>query len=106
MMSRTQQKNSPKLLKGHIISVPNRLPGLQAIQDRISEIIQEVTYTEFNLTDLDLRFKEDLGLDSLDIVELVMCCEREFFINLPDKAISKTQTPAELVKLIYEFSRK
>ncbi len=41
------------------------------------------------------RFKEDLGADSLDVVELVVMYEKEFNITVPDEAIDKIETVAD-----------
>ena len=43
----------------------------------------------------DLRCLDDLGADSLDIVELVMSLEEEFDIEIPDDDAEKIQTNSE-----------
>lgn len=59
--------------------------------------------------DFDLRpekvtreatFMEDLGLDSLDAVELVLACEEMFDVQIADAEIQKTMTVGHLVDLI------
>lgn len=40
----------------------------------------------------DFHFTEDMGADSLDIVELIMALEKEFNIEIPDKIIEKITT--------------
>ncbi|MEY3329263.1 MAG: hypothetical protein RLZZ115_2146 [Cyanobacteriota bacterium] len=45
-------------------------------------------------------FTEDLGADSLDIVELVMALEEEFEIEIPDEAAEKILTVQEVVDYI------
>ena len=45
-------------------------------------------------------FKEELGFDSLDMIEMIMTCERDFYISLPDKEWKHLDTPQELTHLI------
>jgi len=46
------------------------------------------------------KFVEDLGADSLDVVELVMALEEEFDIEIPDEDAEKIATVGEAVKYI------
>ncbi|MDP9195954.1 MAG: acyl carrier protein [Pseudomonadota bacterium] len=46
------------------------------------------------------KFTDDLGADSLDIVELVMAFEEEFSIEIPDDAAEKIATVSDAVKFI------
>ncbi|MEO0897098.1 MAG: acyl carrier protein [Bacteroidota bacterium] len=50
----------------------------------------------------DSKLKEDLGLDSLDMVELIMICEKDFFVTLPDEKWNQIETVAELEKVVKE----
>jgi acyl carrier protein len=49
---------------------------------------------------LDASFTEDLGADSLDIVELVMAFEEEFGIEIPDEEAEKISNVREAVDYI------
>jgi acyl carrier protein len=57
----------------------------------------------------DLDFKgvteeitfEDLGMDSLDVVELVMECEKKYSVSIGDEQIEATCTVSQLANLIY-----
>ena len=51
---------------------------------------------------LDARFVEDLGLDSLDHVEIVMSLEDEFGFEIPDKDAERLKTPRDVFKYICE----
>lgn len=46
------------------------------------------------------RFIEDLGADSLDVVELVMALEEEFDIEIPDEDAEKILTVGDAIKYI------
>ncbi len=48
----------------------------------------------------EANFIDDLGADSLDIVELVMAFEEEFGVEIPDDAAEKIQTVGDAVKYI------
>ncbi len=50
----------------------------------------------------DASFIDDLGADSLDIVELVMAFEEEFGVEIPDDAAEKISTVSDAIKYIEE----
>ena len=61
-------------------------------EDRVKEIIaKELGVEEKQLTP-EAKFIEDLGADSLDIVELVMALEEEFGLEIPDEDAEKLKT--------------
>lgn len=62
------------------------------IQEKIKQIIvDELGVDEAEVTE-NARFIEDLGADSLDLVELVMRFEEEFEIEIPDEDAEKIQS--------------
>jgi len=62
------------------------------IQEKIKQIIaDELGVDEAQVTE-NARFIEDLGADSLDIVELIMRFEEEFDIEIPDEDAEKMQS--------------
>jgi acyl carrier protein len=65
--------------------------------DKVRDIIEkELGVEREKLTD-NASFIEDLGADSLDIVELVMEFEKEFNIDIPDEDAEKLRTVGEAV---------
>lgn len=50
----------------------------------------------------DSRFLEDLGADSMDMVELIMFVEEEFGIEITDDDLPKLQTYGQLLKFIQD----
>lgn len=52
------------------------------------------------------RLVEDLGADSLDVVELIMAFEDEFGVSLPDEEIAKLKTVGDIVKFINGLKKK
>lgn len=69
----------------------------KVVVDRLEVSAEEVTE--------NAAFVEDLGADSLDVVELVMGLEDEFDIEIPDEDAEKIRTVAEAVAYIEEKTR-
>lgn len=54
----------------------------------------------------DANVIEDLGADSLDVVELLMTFEDEFKVSIPDDRLEELKTIPQIVKIIEEYSKK
>ena len=54
---------------------------------------------EQRLTD-DTRLHEDLGADSLDVVEIVMSCEERFGVEIPNRAATSLSTVGDAVRCV------
>jgi acyl carrier protein len=72
------------------------------LEDRVSAIIVE----QLGVTKEELApgasFIDDLGADSLDIVELVMAMEEEFDIEIPDDDAERIQTIGDVISYVKE----
>jgi acyl carrier protein len=64
------------------------------------EIVAEQLGVDKEKISKETHFVNDLGADSLDVVELVMELEEEFDINIPDDAAEKIQTIGQAVEYI------
>lgn len=64
-------------------------------------IVEQLGVTEDTVT-MEASFIDDLGADSLDIVELVMALEEEFDIEIPDADAEKVVTVGDVVEYIKE----
>jgi acyl carrier protein len=62
-------------------------------------VVQQLEVAEDEVTD-NASFVDDLGADSLDVVELVMGLEEEFDIEIPDEDAEKIATVGDAVKYI------
>lgn len=62
-------------------------------------IIEQLGVAENNIT-IEASFIDDLGADSLDIVELIMALEEEFDIEIPDSDAEKVVTVGDVVEYI------
>ncbi len=71
-----------------------------AVAQKVKELVaQQLGVNEEQVTD-EASFKDDLGADSLDIVELVMAFEEEFNIDIPDEDAEKVTTVGHAVSYI------
>ena len=66
-----------------------------------SIIVEQLGVTETSVT-MEASFIDDLGADSLDIVELIMALEEEFDIEIPDSDAEKVATVGDVVDYIKE----
>lgn len=70
--------------------------------ERVKEIIEE----QLNLENADIteetRFKEDLGVDSLDLFELVMAFEEEYNVEIPSEELEKLVSVGDVIKYMQE----
>ncbi len=64
-------------------------------------IVEQLGVTETSIT-MEASFIDDLGADSLDIVELIMALEEEFDIEIPDSDAEKVVTVGDVVDYIKE----
>ena len=71
-----------------------------AIEDKVREIIVEQLGVAPEEVVPEASFIDDLGADSLDIVELVMELEEEFEITIPDEQAEKIKTVGEAIDYI------
>src|ERR1044071_5266476 len=72
----------------------------KSIEQRVKEIIVEQLGVTADQVTPEAKFIEDLGADSLDIVELVMALEEEFGNEIPDEQAEKLLTVGDVVKYI------
>ncbi len=65
---------------------------MEEIKDKIKQIVIDRLDVDEDQITPDASFVEDLGADSLDIVELIMGIEEEFDIEIPDEDAEKLTT--------------
>jgi acyl carrier protein len=73
-------------------------------EDRVKEIIAKELEVDGKQLTPEAKFIEDLGADSLDIVELVMALEEEFGIDIPDEDADKMKTVGDAMKYLQEHA--
>lgn len=71
-----------------------------AVKEKVKQIIVEQLGVDEPQVDDTASFVDDLGADSLDIVELVMAFEEAFDLDIPDEDAEKIQTVKDAVDYI------
>jgi acyl carrier protein len=70
------------------------------VEQKVKQIIVEQLGVDESQVDNTASFVDDLGADSLDIVELVMAFEEAFEIDIPDEDAEKIQTVKDAIDYI------
>ena len=68
--------------------------------DKVKKIIVEQLGVDEDDITMEASFIDDLGADSLDLVELIMALEEEFDLEIPDSEAEKIQTVGDAVEYI------
>ena len=68
--------------------------------EKVKSIIIEQLDVEEDKVTMDAVIQDDLGADSLDIVDLVMAFEEEFDVEIPDEQVENIKTVGDIVKYI------
>ncbi len=73
---------------------------MEEVQAKLKEIVMDRLNAEEDQIKPEASFVEDLGADSLDIVELIMGIEEEFDIEIPDEDAEKLTTVEEAMNYV------
>jgi len=71
-----------------------------ALFDEVKEVVVEQLSVNADEVKEESKFVEDLGADSLDVVELVMALEEKFDIEIPDEDAEKIATVNDAISFI------
>ena len=74
----------------------------EEIFENVKTVIVEQLGIDEASVRMDSSFLDDLGADSLDIVEFIMALEEEFGIEIPDEDVEKIVTVKDVVEYISE----
>ena len=75
------------------------------MEQKIVELIADKLCKKTEQINLTSRLVEDLGADSLDVVELIMAFEDEFGVSLPDEDIASMKTVGDIVNYISNLKK-
>jgi acyl carrier protein len=78
----------------------------KSIEEKVKDIIVEQLGVNPEQVTPQASFIEDLGADSLDIVELVMAFEEEFNVEVPDEEAEKLQTVQQVIDYIKDKTKQ
>jgi acyl carrier protein len=73
---------------------------VETVEERVKDIVCERLGVNRALLTRDLSFRNDIGADSLDIVELVMALEEQFGITIPEEDTDRFRTLGEAIEYI------
>lgn len=74
---------------------------MEAIFERVKEVIgEQLGIEDLEIITMETTFIDDLGADSLDIVELIMALEEEFDMEIPEAEAEKISSVSDVVDYI------
>ena len=68
--------------------------------EKVRDIIVDQLDADESAVTMDASIIDDLGADSLDVVDLVMSIEEEFDVEIPDEEVKNIKTVGDIVKFI------
>jgi acyl carrier protein len=68
--------------------------------DKVRAILVDQLDVDEDAVTMESSISEDLGADSLDVVDMVMSLEEEFDVEIPDEEIESMKTVGDIVKYI------
>lgn len=74
-------------------------------KSKINEQLEQMGFNKIEDFELDQPFN-NLGIDSLDQVELIMTCEKEFNIEIPDDKAVELVTPRQLIEYLQDHVKE
>ena len=77
-----------------------------SVEQKVKQIIVEQLGVDESQVDVTASFVDDLGADSLDIVELVMAFEEAFDLDIPDEDAEKIATVKDAITYIESKQKK
>ena len=72
----------------------------KSVEEKVKDIIVEQLKVDRDEVTLEASFIEDLGADSLDLVELIMAMEEEFGFEIADDEAEKLRTVGDVINFI------
>ncbi len=69
-------------------------------ENKLLDIIAEYTTYAANELKEEMNFADDLGIDSLDLAQIIMAVEDEYNVELAEEALDSVETVGDAVKMI------
>lgn len=71
--------------------------------EKIRDILEEYVDVASEQIGLETTFVEDLGLSSLDVVDIIVAFEEEFDVDIPDRKLMEIVTVGDVVRILKEY---
>jgi len=68
--------------------------------EKVKEVLVQTTNVDPSLVTMEATLKDDLGIDSLDSVEIVLELESEFDVKISDEELTELKTVGDIVNLL------
>lgn len=75
------------------------------IFDKVKELVAEQLGISQDIIKPESNILEDLGADSLDVIEMLMTLEDEYGITIPDEQIGQVKTIGQIVEMIEKLKK-
>lgn len=95
-------KNPNAVFPTSFDEAPKKEINFEDVEKRVLNVCSKYDKIDSSKLNLSSHFVDDLGLDSLDHVEIMMELEDEFGLEVPDQDAEKLMRPAEVAKYIYK----
>jgi len=79
---------------------------MEKIENNVKQIISEQIGVNFEKINGDMIILKKLGLDSVDLIELIMSLEEHFSIKIEDEQIEKMKTLSDITNYIKKIKKK
>ncbi|XP_029047563.1 acyl carrier protein, mitochondrial isoform X2 [Osmia bicornis bicornis] len=87
-------------VKTQTIRTYSKEAKIKDIQERVLDVVKAYDKISADKLSLESHFMNDLGLDSLDHIEVIMAIEDEFGFEIPDMDAEKLLRPADIVRYV------
>ncbi len=84
----------------HLMNQNKNMEERKMTFDKIKELIVDQLDAEEDKVTMEANIQDDLGADSLDIVDLIMAVEDEFDVKIADEDVENIKTVGDIVKYI------
>ena len=95
-----QAKNTNAVFISRFFGSASGFLDRDEVKDRVFNVIKNFDKVEESKINEEAKFVEDMGLDSLDVVEVVMAMEEEFVLEIPDSDAEKIFSAKDVIDFI------
>lgn len=75
------------------------------VAEKVKELVAEQLGIAKDTVNVESNIIEDLGADSLDVIEMLMTLEEEFGVTIPDDKINQIKTVGQIIEMIEEAKK-